>query len=125
MKIYKKTHKEKKALDNHLLLLKSRGANYSVKGMTITYSFDDKKDVYGNKLNTWHDTSFEEGDKDSFANSTKKGTVMYGKDLEEGGFFSAYTTEKYYMEFAPQKSFKHKSMKEAKTKALELLKKIK
>jgi hypothetical protein len=125
MATYTKTHKEKKEFDNHLLLLKSRGANYSVKVMTITYSFDDEKDVYGDKLNVWHDTSFEKGDKDSFAYSTKKGTVMYGKDLEEGGFFSAYTTEKHYMEFAPQKSFKHKSMKEAKTKALEHLKKFK
>jgi hypothetical protein len=89
-----------------------------------TYTKTHRKDVYGYKLNVWNDTSFEEGDKDSFAYSTKKGTVMYGKDLEEGGFFSAYTAEKHYMEFDPQKSFEHKSIKEAKTKALELLKKF-
>lgn len=125
MKKYTKTHKEKKAFDNHLLLLKSRGANIETKGLTIKYFFDEEKDVYGDKLNTWHDISFEKGDKDAFAYSTKKGTVMYGKDLDSGGFFSAYTKEKHYMEFSPEKSFKHKSMKEAKVKALELLKMFK
>jgi hypothetical protein len=83
-----------------------------------------EKDVYGDKLNVWHDISFEKGDKDSFAYSTKKGTVMYGKNLNEGGFFSAYTTETHYMEFAPKESYKHNSMKEAKESALELLKKL-
>ena len=62
MKTYTKTHKEKKAFDNHLTLLKSRGANIETKGLTIKYFFDDAKDVYGDKLNTWHDISFEKGD---------------------------------------------------------------
>jgi len=81
-------------------------------------------DVYGNKLNTWCDISFEEDNKNCFAYSTKELTIIYGKDIDLGGFFSAYTTEKYYMEFEPEKSFKHKSMKEAKIKALKLLKKL-
>ena len=80
-----------------------------------------EKDVYGCELNTWHDTSFEKNGGDSFAYSTKNVTVMYGKDLDKGGYFSAYTKEKYFMEFAPEKSYKHKTMQEAKTKALKLL----
>lgn len=83
-----------------------------------------EKDVYGDRLNQWHDSSFEKGDGDSFTYSTKKGTIMYGKDLDECGFFASFTTEKHYMEFAPQKSYKFKTMKEAKEKAMQLLKSI-
>jgi hypothetical protein len=81
-----------------------------------------KTNVYGDKLNMWHDVSFEKDDKEIFAYSTNKITIMYGIDLNEGGFFSAYTSEKHFMEFAPQKSFKHKSINAARVNALKILK---
>jgi len=78
-------------------------------------------DVYGDKFNEWHDTSFERGDGHSFAYSTKERTVMYGADLENGGYFASYTTNPNYMEFAPEKSYDFKTIEEAKKKAEQLL----
>ena len=83
------------------------------------------QNVYGDKLNKWHDISFEQGDEEQFAYSTLNGTVIYGIDLENGGFFAAFTTEPHFMEFEPRELHKFKNISEAKKKALEILKKIK
>jgi hypothetical protein len=79
----------------------------------ITKGFFDKLNTYGDKLGEWVDVSFDKTE-DFFAKTTDKGTIMYGIDLEHGGFFSAFTTEPFFMEFAPLKSFKHDSLEEAK-----------
>lgn len=43
MKNYTKKHETKKALDSHIAKIKARGGSYETTGMTIKYSFPDKK----------------------------------------------------------------------------------
>jgi|APGre2960657373_1045057.scaffolds.fasta_scaffold00752_2 hypothetical protein len=48
MKKYKKTHLEKKALENHIKAISKRGGNYKVDGLTIKYHFFDAPSIDDN-----------------------------------------------------------------------------